>query len=179
MNARSGKQVWVLMFAALVGASAEAHSRFNPAGNIPGRSTASNGKVGPCDGVARTGTAKVLASGSQVRVDWQETIQHPGYYEIYFSAAGDANFVKIATIQDTQNLSNDLPHNFSTTVTLPTGTCTDCTLQLVQVMTENNPPTMYYSCADIELANVAPPAPTPVPTPVPTPGPAPSPHSCN
>ncbi len=179
MNARSGKQILVWMVVALVGSVAQAHSRFNPAGNIPGRSTASNGKVAPCDGVARTATAKMLASGSQVRVDWQETIQHPGYYEIYFSAAGDANFMKIATIQDTQNLSNDLPHNFSATVTLPTGTCTDCTLQLVQVMTENNPPTMYYSCADVQLASVAPPTPTPVPTPAPSPGPAPNPNDCH
>lgn len=147
-----------------------AHSRFNPAGNIPGRTTDSGVKTGPCGAYARTATPKVLQSGSSVRVDWQETVQHPGRYEFYFSPAGDANFVLLKTVVDDQNDSATLPHAFSTTLTMPSGTCTDCTLQMVQVMTENPAaPTNYYSCADVQLttASVPAPAPGPVANPVP------------
>jgi hypothetical protein len=34
---------------------------------------------------------------------------------------------------------------------MPNVNCDNCTLQLIMVMTETNPPTNYYSCADIQL----------------------------
>jgi hypothetical protein len=165
----------ILLVLVLMSHFSFAHSRFNPTGNVPGRSDEAGLKTGTCGGVARTATPKVVASGSQLRVDWQETINHPGYFEFYFSSAGDANFIKLATVNDNQNGSADLPHNFSTMLTMPNGNCTGCTLQMIQVMTEvPASPSFYYSCADIELSTTAAPAPT---TPLPTPSPSPEPPS--
>ena len=102
-----------------------------------------------------------------VRVDWLETIQHPGRFEIYLSRANDAAFTLLATIPDNQNSSNDLPHVFNAMVQLPNVTCTNCTLQLIQVMTENPAaPTYYYACADITLQSAVVVTPSPTPTPV-------------
>jgi hypothetical protein len=39
---------------------------------------------------------------------------------------------------------------------------------MIQYMTENDPPTMYYSCADIEISKAAAPSPTPSPVPMPS-----------
>ena len=169
----------ICLCAGILSLQVHAHSRFNPAGNIPGRDANAGHKTGPCGGIARTTMPKQLTSGAQVRVDWQETIQHPGRYEFYFSPAGDANFVKIGEVIDNQDGTTDLPHNFSTMLTVPSGTCTDCTLQMIQVMTENNPPTLYYSCADVQVSSAPTPAPNPLPTPSPSPGPSPSPSNCH
>ena len=150
------------------------HTRFDPAGNVPGRNTDPGLKFGPCGGIARTATNKMLTSGAPVRVDWQETIQHPGRFEFYFSPANDQNFVLIGTVVDDQNGAGNLPHNFNAMITMPNVTCTNCTLQLIQVMTENPAaPTLYYSCADISLSATTT-TPSPVPTPAPSPVPAPT-----
>lgn len=163
------------------------HSRFDPTGNVPGRSLSSGLKLGPCGGVARTLTPKILQKGSSVRVDWEETVQHPGYYEFYFSEAGDASFQWLGTVNDNQDgaIVGGVSHKFSTTLTMPTVTCTSCTLQMIQVMTEDPAaPSNYYSCADINLTDSSPgpsptPAPTPTPTPTPTPASPPSPSDCH
>lgn len=164
---------------AMMALQAEAHSRFTAGGNIPGRDNNAGHKTGPCGGVARTATPKALTAGTQVRVDWEETIQHPGRYEFYFSPAGDANFVKIGQVIDTQDSAANLPHAYNTMLTVPSGACTDCTLQMIQVMTENNPPTLYYSCADVTVSSAPTPSPTPLPTPSPAPGPSPDPGTCH
>ena len=159
----------ILILVVLLSHASFAHSRFNPLGNIPGRSTGSGLKTGPCGGIIRTATFKAFAPGQAVRVDWEETVQHPGRFEFYFSQSGDSNFSYLATVIDDQN--DPIPaggpnHVFTSTLTLPNVTCTDCTLQMVQVMTENSAsPSYYYSCADIQLSpsNTAPP---PLPLPV-------------
>ena len=66
----------LLILLALASHLSSAHSRFNPAGNIVGRTTDTGVKTGPCGPYARTNTPKVLQSGSTVQVDWQETVQH-------------------------------------------------------------------------------------------------------
>jgi hypothetical protein len=158
------------------------HSRFDPAGNIPPRSPSSGLKTGPCGDVARGTTSKELQKGSNVRVDWEETVQHPGRFEFYISTANDTGFTWLATFIDNQDGAIlSASHKFTTTLTMPTTTCTACTLQMIQVMTENpSAPSNYYSCADISLIDGIPsPTPTPTPTPVPTPTPAPSPADCH
>lgn len=153
-----------------------AHANLKVDGNIPPRSAATGLKTAPCGGVARTSTPKILTPGSTVRVDWQETINHPGRFEFYWSSGGDTGFTLLATVQDTQNGTNDLPHNYSTMITIPTTPCTECTLQMIQVMTENNPPSMYYSCADVQTQSVTvDPGTSPVTTPAPSPSPQPQP----
>src|SRR5665213_1338129 len=161
---------FILIVLVLLSHASFAHSIFNPAGNVPGRTTVVQ-KVGPCGGVARTTTPKVLTAGAMVRVDWLETIQHPGRYEFYLSTANDTNFTLIATVPDNQDGVNDLPHWFTSMIKMPDNvTCDACTLQMIQVMTENPvSPTYYYSCADVQLtASGAPVTTAPMPTPGPT-----------
>src|SRR5262249_25377245 len=115
---------------------------------------------------------KAFAPGSTVTVQWQETINHPGRFEFYFSEANDTNWMLIKTVVDDQD-NNVLPHNYSTTITMPNLPCTACTLQMIQVMTENPAaPSYYYSCGDIQLqaATATPPVTPPVP-PAPSPSP--------
>ena len=137
-------------------------------GNIP-----SGLKTGPCGGLPRIANPPTLQPGQQLTVYWEETIQHPGRFEIYFSQANEQNFQLLTTVQDTQDDQN-LPHQYNTTVTLPNVTCTGCTLQLIQVMTENPAsPSLYYNCADMKLGTGT----STTPTPSPTPGTSPTPTS--
>lgn len=153
-----------------------AHARITDSGGIVPRSNNAGIKVGPCGGLARSLNAPVLQAGSTITLNWIETINHPGRFEFYFSPANEQGFQLLKTVIDDQNATNNLPHMYSTTITLPTTNCTDCTLQMIQVMTENPAaPTFYYSCADIQITGGTPPVvgPAPAPAPVPTPTPAP------
>lgn len=106
-------------------------------------------KTGPCGGVPRGNNPTVLTSGSKLTVSYLEQVDHPGYYQIWFSPANDADFVllvdQIPNPQGRQNGSKD--------IVLPDLECETCTLRLIQVMTEVADPDKrnYYSCADIAL----------------------------
>lgn len=127
-----------------------AHSRLKASDMIKIRGTNPGIKVGPCGGLARVAPA-VINPGSTITVYWEETVYHPGRFEFYFSEAGDSNFVLLKTIQN-NSAGTPLPHQFNTTLTLPNKTCDACTLQMIQVMTENPAaPTNYYSCSDMQL----------------------------
>jgi uncharacterized protein (TIGR03382 family) len=78
-------------------------------------------------------------------VSWIETIDHPGYYQLFFSAANDQNWVLIA--DQIPIPTGTQPGSME--ITLPSTPCTTCTLQLIQVMTETM--SNYYSCADLVL----------------------------
>ena len=173
--------LWLRLFLmaaiASFGVKALAHARLKTAGGIVPRSTNAGIKIGPCGGVARLANPAVFPPGATITVEWEETINHPGRFEFFFSPAGDANFQMLKSVPDNQNGTNDLPHQYSTTLTLPNTPCTDCTLQMIQVMTENPAaPSLYYSCADIRLqAGATMPTPMPPTTqPPPTTGPTPS-----
>ncbi len=158
--------ILALLFALALPEYASSHARLRNGVVIP-RSTNPGLKTAPCGGVARTATSAQLVAGQTITVTWEETIQHPGRFEFYFSPAGDANFVLLKSVPDTQDGTNDLPHQYSTTITLPSTPCTACTLQMIQVMTENPAaPSLYFSCADIQILSAT--GPTPVPTPTPT-----------
>ncbi|MGZ3690196.1 MAG: SCE4755 family polysaccharide monooxygenase-like protein [Pseudobdellovibrio sp.] len=130
---------------------ATAHSRWSLTGNTPPRDNSTGLKSAPCGGLPRGSAPKVFQAGSTITVQWEETIQHPGHFEFYYSQANDANFTLLKTVADTQDDQNT-PHEYSTTLTLPNINCSGCTLQLIQVMTENPAaPTNYYSCSDIQL----------------------------
>lgn len=125
------------------------------------RNTNDGIKVGPCGGIART-AGVTLRPGQALTINWEETINHPGFFRIFFSPANDANFQMLGEMQD--NANGALPHQFNMTVTMPNVECNACTIQLIQYMTENNPPSLYYSCADIRLSNVVSPNPTSSPS---------------
>ncbi|MEK6555618.1 MAG: SCE4755 family polysaccharide monooxygenase-like protein [Bdellovibrionota bacterium] len=140
-----------------------AHTRLKPSTGILPRSTNSGIKSGPCGNLPASLNPPLLTGGQQLLVTWEETIEHPGRYEIYFSQANDSNFTLLATIPDVQG--GAMPHQYSTTVTLPDVNCDNCTLQLIQVMTENPAnPSLYYSCSDMKLIASSP---NPVPPVIP------------
>jgi Lytic polysaccharide mono-oxygenase, cellulose-degrading len=161
-------------------------------------------KTAPCGGVARTATPTVFQPGQTITVNWAESINHRSYYVFSFSptdelglanATGVASQYFLKAVFDDQNLNNinrgnaATHHQYSTTVTLPTTPCENCTLQMVQVMCDNNQPldpnnlidpmnpvfvptcNNYYSCADIRTAAAGGNPPVPPPPPAPGPGP--------
>lgn len=136
----------MLVLASLVPCAAQAHAHLIS----PAPRTTQSLKAGPCGGVPRTGKPTVFEPGQTITVVWAETQTHPGSYRIAFSPANDLGF-------DDNVLKSNIPNpggvqaTNSTQVTLPNVTCSACTLQLIQVMTNTNPPSNYYSCADIAL----------------------------
>ncbi len=170
-------RVLLLVLVATFGIKVFAHARIKVTGALVPRNNDAGIKTGPCGGVPRLAQPAVYPPGATITVTWEETINHPGRYEFYFSPANDQNFQLLQTVVDTQD-GGGLPHQYSTQLTLPNVQCTDCTLQMIQVMTENPAnPSLYYSCADIRLQAGAPgptPGPTPTPSPTPAPGPAPN-----
>jgi hypothetical protein len=162
-----------LMLIAFVPDIAWSHAALirNTTGQFAPRGAGAAEKSGPCGGQPRGVTPTVVNAGQQVQVTWAETIKHPGYYIISISQANDQNFVAIPGFAMIPNNAVPAPTTHTRTVTIPNTPCTACTLQLIQVMTETNPPTNYYSCADIVIQTTG--APTPTPSPTGTPGPMP------
>ncbi len=147
------------------------HARLRADGVTPPRNNNSGLKVGPCGGVPRTSNAVTLTAGEEITLTWEEVVQHPGHYEFSVAKANDENFVRLLVVMDEQDGTDDLPHQYSAKLKIPDITCDACTLQMIQVMTENPAqPRNYYSCADIKIvAGVKPPTqqmPEPVPAPV-------------
>ena len=134
----------------LIAVDASAHARWLPDGTTPGRNNNANIKSGPC-GVARTNTPAVFKAGETITLQWESTIHHKGYFRIAFSPAGDAGFDQHVLLDNIQEFDNRYTGEYSAQVTLPSEPCDDCTLQMIQVMLDRNPPTNYYSCADIQL----------------------------
>lgn len=132
---------------------ARAHALWDPQGLIKPRSNRDDIKSGPC-GEPRGNNPVTLASGATVELSIERTIYHQGYFRIAFSPAGDEDF-------DAYVLADQVPENssqrfYNVRVTLPDLECDSCTLQLIQVMLDRNPPTNYYSCADIRLVRATP-----------------------
>ncbi|WP_455208858.1 SCE4755 family polysaccharide monooxygenase-like protein [Kaarinaea lacus] len=148
----------LIIIAMLYTEMARAHARFVVDSVTPPRSISDGIKTGPCGNFPRSQNPTTFDAGQQITVEWEETVNHPGYFRIAFSPANDQGFEDnvLYQVDDTQDDQN-VPHNYSATITLPDTACEDCSLQLIQYMTERDPPTLYYSCADIRLvANIVP-----------------------
>lgn len=103
-----------------------------------------------------TGARTTLNAGSQFTVEFIETINHPGYFEVSFSDVGDSNYVvvldNIAHSNAAPSPTFANPRRYSATITVPNVSCANCSLRLIQYMTENpQNPRLYFSCADIEI----------------------------
>jgi MYXO-CTERM domain-containing protein len=125
-------------------------------------------KNGPC-GVsndARTKDASLITTfkpGEKVMVKFQETIQHPGHFEISFDSdgqdfpfPGEAPSATSGVTVLANNIADKTTNDYTYEVTLPNMECEKCTLQLVQVMTTKSPPyaksgDLYFQCADIAI----------------------------
>lgn len=123
-------------------------------------------KRGPCGraGGERTTNVSAFEPGATIEVVWEETVPHPGYYRIAFDEDGDDNFgdpiapgegnpADVWVLLD--EISDQAADPYRVEVTLPDLECTNCTLQLIQVMTDKPPygdgNDIYYACADLEL----------------------------
>lgn len=140
-------------------------------------------------GVTRIATrVTTYKSGQTITVKWAETIAHPGWYRISFQPNGETFRIPPAS---NGNAGDGTASNYPTEdltgmtdpggtgslilkdriptatlqydVTLPNIACTNCTLQVIMVMTNNKPydadavgdataGDIYYQCADITLA---------------------------
>ncbi len=129
-------------------------------------------KTGPCGQTtnARTNNVTVFKPGQTITVAWDETVNHPGHYRISFDPNG-TNFPNPKSFVDVSGGVNVLvdgiadksgltPIAYTQQVTLPNVECNNCTLQVIQVMTDKPPydpgPTgndIYYQCADLVLTN--------------------------
>lgn len=95
----------------------------------------------------------VLAVGETVTIQFEETIDHVGTFQLNFSQAGLVNFTALAPAQ-TDNTGALTKGTFQFTV--PNTPCTDCTIQFIQDMSATS---NYRSCVDIVItpANNPPP----------------------
>jgi MYXO-CTERM domain-containing protein len=120
--------------------------------------------------------------GSTLTLVWAETIQHPGYFRVSFQedgsifripAAGagaggfpDENLTGMTDLGSGSLILADRIADGTLTVdvTLPAIECANCTLQLIQLMTDKPPYTIdamsddiYFQCVDLVLSNSPPP----------------------
>jgi MYXO-CTERM domain-containing protein len=135
-------------------------------------------KYGPCGRLNDTGrgdAVTTLPPGATITVTWNETINHPGHFRISFDDDGQDDFADPEHFEDFYTVPSVIADNIADTpqggvssfeITLPNIECANCTLQVVQVMTDKPPygdgNDLYYQCADLILSADAPDAgPTP------------------
>src|SRR4051794_7535548 len=130
----------------LVSATAGAHSVMTAP--VP-RNPFDDVKVGsathpaPCGG-PRSTVVMSKTVGDQIMVEWNETIDHPGHYEILFSTANDQNFAFVtdpsgATLNNITDVQGGtLPHHYKQLIKLPATPAAAGTLQLKQFMSETS-----------------------------------------
>ncbi len=123
-------------------------------------------KAGPCGSASSVRGANVTtyAPGQTITVEWDETVDHPGHYRIAFDDDGQDAFVNPSRSTDNfaftlvDKIADTTGGRYTAQVTLPTTPCTNCTLQLMQVMTTTEPyNSFYWQCADIMIAGDVPP----------------------
>ena len=155
------------VLAILVGAPALAHAHLALTNPAP-RATPSI-KTRPCGsaGSTRGANVVVLAPGAMLEVRWTETVNHPGHYRISFDPDGQDFTIPLSYTDTTQsnNVVMDLIPDrsgmqlqYTQMIRLPDRTCENCTLQVIQMMTDKQPYTpdassddIYFQCADIAL----------------------------
>jgi MYXO-CTERM domain-containing protein len=128
-------------------------------------------KTRPCGGIDSTRGTNVtfLDAGATIEVRWDETIDHTGHYRISFDLDGQDFGIPPTANGSTEGMPNVLkdliadragtaPLAYTYTITLPSVACTNCTLQLIQLMTDHGAYTtdpssddIYFQCADIVL----------------------------
>lgn len=183
---------FVALVTALICPSLFAHIGLDGAGTHLSRYGNSEIKTGPCGraGGTRGDNIYTYRPGEVIEIKMKEYIPHPGYFRISFDNDGDDDFVNPQSVDpinrsclddpadrcgepdffnnETVLLDNLDPHKrgfpktYSWKVTLPDIECDNCTLQILQVMTDGYPihapydPSMtsddlYYQCIDLVL----------------------------
>jgi hypothetical protein len=169
-------------------------------------------KLGPCGdegGGTPTGTVTVFRPGQTIAVTISEVVTHPGHYRVALAVNDRSELPAEPMVTPTGNdpcasaaiqspptfpilADNVLPHTQAFgapqtfAVTLPTNvTCTKCTLQVLEFMSDHSAPCFYHHCADISIQGAletasptASPTATNTPTPTSTPTPPNTPSRC-
>ena len=165
-----------LTFVALTALPALAAAHIKMATPVP-RSDDDAVKDGPCGAANAKGAPQVeYTEGQQVMVHFAETIDHTGCFQITLSS-DDATFQLLAQTNDPHDVDvTDRAVGAPRTIvgTLPPGiTCENCTLQIRQIMLENETATfpgaqchvdqditaaplvankrVYFACADVRI----------------------------
>ncbi len=179
------------LFICLSGA-AQAHIDLDSAGTHLSRYGRNDIKKGPCGkiGGVRGKNVYTYKPGETIDVSLNEFIPHPGYFRIAFDQDGDDSFANPKTVDpinrecmndprdkcgasdfynnETVLMDNLDPHlrgpvkKYNWKVTLPNVACDNCTLQIIQVMTDAFPihapydpaytsEDIYYQCIDLVL----------------------------
>jgi Lytic polysaccharide mono-oxygenase, cellulose-degrading len=127
-------------------------------------------KLGPCGGgdpTVASGVRTKFKPGDTITLMWTETVYHPGHFRVAFDDDGEDAFIDPIDANDIvdppvmpvlrDGLFPDHTANQMMTIDikLPNITCKNCTLQVTQEMVAGTSVSMYYHCADIELANDA------------------------
>jgi uncharacterized protein (TIGR03382 family) len=133
---------------------------------------------------------QTLPPGSTLHLVWDEYVIHPGWFRISFQQNGDTFEIPpesngktgagAASNYPTEDLTGQtdpgtgsliiadrIAHGtLAKDITLPNVECNNCTLQLIQMMTDKAPYSMlttsddiYFACVDLVLASGAPPPP--------------------
>jgi len=149
----------------------------------PARTT--NQKQGACGTSAsvRGTNVTTFAPGATITVTWKETIDHPGHHRVAFddngqdfpvppgNSPGATMGMPTVLVDPVADISGNPAGGrvYSQQITLPNIECTNCTLQVLQLMTDKPPYTsdansndIYYQCADITLSGSAPDAGVPL-----------------
>ncbi len=134
-------------------------------------------KLGPCgdEGIAaETGVVTAFSPGDTITITLDETIFHPGHYRVALAVNDRSELPAEPTVTPGATPCGSVPilnppafpvladgvleHTdpFSGTqsiqVTLPsTVTCTHCTLQVLEFMSDHGAPCFYHHCADISI----------------------------
>jgi hypothetical protein len=115
-----------------------------------------------CAAGPRTNMRTVLKAGATIMLEWTETVSHPGHFRIAFDDDGEDAFrdpdginvmnppvmpvLADGLFRDGHMSGRRLMHPLK----LPNVVCKNCTLQILQIMTDNED-VIYRHCADIEL----------------------------
>ena len=135
-------------------------------------------KAAPCGPLdnTRSGKPTYFMPGQQVTLKWNETINHPAHYRVMLDMNG-SSFTDPSSFTDVcdpavptmpmciaDNLADKAGGAYTYTFTLPNVECANCTIQLIQVMTDKPPygdgNDVYHACADIVISTQPDPATT-------------------
>lgn len=117
-----------------------------------------------------------FSPGETIEIRWNEYIDHPGHYRVSFDDDGDDAFTNPRCIMNCtsrsdpptvfefdsalpvllDNIPDMVGGDYAVSVTLPNVECDNCTIQVIQVMTDKRPITfpgddLYYQCIDVVL----------------------------
>ncbi len=134
---------------------------------VPDTEDSSNVKDFPCGqaGDSRTtdpNRITVFEPGETITVHFRETVEHLGHFRIALDLDGQDDFEDPASVNDIEldpvlpvlvdGIEDAVgPADYEQIITLPDVECENCTLQLMQIMSERPAAPFYYQCADIAI----------------------------